>query len=64
MIQAVNRHFQLSDNRAASLQLDPAKEELLRQFIEDVGGIENARRAIEVLAELHRNLCPIANPCR
>ena len=34
--------------------LDLAKAESLKQFIEQVGGIEKAREAIEVLAEMER----------
>jgi hypothetical protein len=54
MIQAVHKRFQPSDHRVSFVQLDTSKAELLRQFIKDVGGLENARRALDALAELQR----------
>ena len=53
---AIKRHIPISDKRADPVKLDPDKAELLRTFVENVGGIENARRALEVLAELQRRL--------
>jgi hypothetical protein len=40
---------------AGTPEIDPAKAEAMKQFIESVGGIENAKRALRALAEIERD---------
>ena len=44
-----------ADDNAGTLHVEPAKAEILKQFIEKIGGIENARRALMALAEIERD---------